>query len=134
MLGAHLVKALLDGQLHQQLLVDALEGVHPPQLVLVAHQELDVVVPAGHQQQLFAAALVPFGKGEEGLYKDRVVLQVGLHHLHRHDLAGGAGAQDPLADSHRLDPVLLVEGPGHTVDVDIAAQQDRLKIDFLAHC
>ena len=49
-LGAHLVKALLDGQLHQQLLVDALEGVHPPQLVLVAHQELDVVVPAGHQQ------------------------------------------------------------------------------------
>ena len=132
-LGAHLVEALLDGEAHQQLLADALEHIGAPQLLLVAHQQLDVVVPAGHQQQLFAAALVAFGKVQQGFDEDLVVLQVGLHHLHGDDFAGGAGAQNALANGHGLDPVLLVEGAGHAIDVDVAAQQDRLKIDFLVH-
>ena len=132
-LGAHLVEALLDGEAHQQLLADALEHIGAPQLLLVAHQQLDVVVPAGHQQQLFAAALVAFGKVQQGFDEDLVVLQVGLHHLHGDDFAGGAGAQNALANGHGLDAVLLVEGAGHAIDVDVAAQQDRLKIDFLVH-
>ena len=133
MLGAHLVEALLDGEAHQQLLADALEHIGAPQLLLVAHQQLDVVVPAGHQQQFFAAAFIALCEVQQGLDEHLVVLQVGLHHLYSDDLAGGAGAQNALADGHGLDAVLLVEGAGHAVYVDIAAQQDRLKLDFLVH-
>ncbi len=91
-LGAHLVEALLDGEAHQQLLADALEHIGAPQLLLVAHQQLDVVVPAGHQQQFFAAAFIALCEVQQGFDEHLVVLQVGLHHLYGDDLAGGAGA------------------------------------------
>ena len=49
-LGADLVKALFDGQPHEQLLADAFKAVVGAELVLVADQELDVIVAAGDQE------------------------------------------------------------------------------------
>ncbi len=93
-LGAHLVEVFLDGKSHQKFFIDALEGVPPPftKLVLIAHQQLDVVVPTGNQKQLLAAALISLGKVQQGFDEHRVVLQVRLHHLYGDDLASETGA------------------------------------------
>ena len=73
---------------------------------------------------------VAAGEVDEGLAENLVVLQIGLHHFHRNDAAVGGGVQAALADGHRGNTVGLVEGTGHAVYIDVAAQQDGNKISF----
>ncbi len=133
MLRAHLVEASLDGKPHQQLLVDTLEFIDTAQLVLVAYQQLDVVVSAGNQGAAFAAAFVPGGKIQQGSDKHLVVLNFGSTTSTETILLAVQGPSTPLPMATDFRPYSSWEGASHAVNVDIAAQQNGLKIDLIRH-
>ena len=87
MLLTDLVEALFDAQPHQKRLVDALKAVIGAQLVLVAHQQLDIIVATGHQQERLV--WVAPREVDQRLAEDRVVLQIGFHALHGDNRAIG---------------------------------------------
>ena len=123
---AYLIKAFLDAQTHQKRLVDALKAVCAAQLVLVAHQKLDIVIPARNKQK--RAARIPFGKFQQRVAEYLVVLQVRLHGFHRNDPAVRGRPQHSFSHRHAFDTVGLMKRSGHAVDVHIAAKQHRKKI------
>ena len=129
--GANFVKTFLDGKAHEKLLAYTLKAVIGTEFFLIADQKFDVIIAAGNQKQsLFLG--VAGGEFDEGVTKNSVILEIRLYYFYRDDAAVGCGAKMPFSDGDGRNSVSLVEGAGHAVYVDVAAEQDGDKILCLA--
>lgn len=131
--GGRVVDAVLVAQLVEVLLVDEavqqgavdVGGHHVSgKLVLQVGAQLHIAVPAAQDDDGLVGELQGhlLYIGEE----DGGVLIVGAGAV-VDDGAEGTGEGVELAEGHALHPIGLVKGTGHTVNIDIAAEEQRLK-------
>lgn len=121
---AQLVEVLLVDEAVQQGAVDV-GGHHVSgKLVLQVGAQLHIAVPAAQDDDGLVGELQGhlLYIGEE----DGGVLIVGAGAV-VDDGAEGTGEGVELAEGHALHPIGLVKGTGHTVNIDIAAEEQRLK-------
>ncbi len=119
------VELLLVGELVQQLPADIIALYIGGKLVLQVGGQLHIAVPAADDQHRLVRELG--GHIVHISQKDGFVLVFQAGPVVDDGAVGAGEGGGKLAEGDALHPVGLVEGPGHAVHIDVAAEQQGLE-------
>ena len=122
---AQLVELLLVDEGVQQGPVDVGGDHVGGELVFAVGGQLHIAVPAAQQEDLLVRELLGHRPDVAAEGVGALVVRAGAV---VQDGAAVAGEGGVLAVGDALHPIGLVEGPGHAVYIDVAAEEQRLKV------